>query len=177
MKKILFAAAILLGIGLDQLSKVLVFRSIPMGDTSPVWPNILHFTPSENPGVAFSWFGDSPMIVICISIIAVPILIWWVWQGWKLAPKALLVSQALLLIGAFGNLVDRILPPHRVRDFLDFRPEIPFVGHWAIFNIADVCICVGAGLLLISEFFLVKGDQKQEAVEIQGEAQGSGNEA
>ncbi len=177
MKMIIFTGAILLGIGIDQLAKVLVFRSIPMGTTSPVWPDILHFTPSENPGVAFSWFGDSPMAVLCISLIAVPILIWWVWQGWKMASKALLASQVLLMIGAFGNLIDRILPPHRVRDFLDFRPEIPLVGHWAIFNVADVCICLGAGLLLISELFLVRGDQKKETVDVQPEALGSRNKA
>jgi signal peptidase II len=53
------------------------------------------------------------------------------------------IGMGLILAGALGNLVDRILPPHTVRDFIDF----PF---WPTFNPADVFLCVGVGLLALS---------------------------
>ena len=60
-------------------------------------------------------------------------------------------ALALILIGAVGNLIDRVALGY-VRDFIDFRPELPIVGHWAVFNVADMCICAGVGLYLIGEW-------------------------
>lgn len=149
----IFMSLIAVGVAIDQATKFIVFGSLQLGTSWPLMKDVMHITPSLNPGVAFSMLRDYPGVVIAISLIAVPLIAWWVWHGWSTATSWLLSAQVLLLIGAVGNLIDRLLPPHHVRDFLDFRPELPLVGHWAVFNVADACICVGVGIYVITEFF------------------------
>ena len=66
-------------------------------------------------------------------------------------PGNILAALGLLLIGATGNLADRICFGH-VRDFIDFVPPLPLVGHWPVFNLADICITTGVALYLLGEF-------------------------
>ena len=65
----------------------------------------------------------------------------------------MIVALGLLLVGAIGNLIDRLVYQF-VRDFIQFVPPVPIVGHWAVFNVADMCITVGVFLFLIGEIFL-----------------------
>ncbi|NPA72946.1 MAG: signal peptidase II, partial [Gammaproteobacteria bacterium] len=79
-------------------------------------------------------------------------------------PKQLSIevwSINLVLGGAIGNVIDRFLEG-RVTDFIDF-----YVGtwHYATFNIADIAITVGAGLLIFSELWLKPRAEKQQAVD------------
>jgi signal peptidase II len=147
-----FALLVAFGIFLDQLSKILIFQYVPEHQSLPILSGIIHLTPVFNTGVAFSMFQNYPMVVLAISGIAVPLLVWWYARGWDQAPAMLLWGQGLLLVGAIGNLIDRLWIG-QVRDFIDFQPQIPLIGHWAVFNFADACICVGVGLFLCAELF------------------------
>ncbi|MEZ5393639.1 MAG: signal peptidase II [Bryobacterales bacterium] len=104
---------------------------------------------TRNNGIAFSNLNDaSPMvrewllpIFSGVAVLAIFVLFWRQSQG----AARLRWALALILSGAVGNLYDRLMYGYVV-DFLDF-----YVGswHWPAFNVADCCITVGAGLLLL----------------------------
>ncbi|MCK6472549.1 MAG: signal peptidase II [Planctomycetes bacterium] len=150
-RPVAFTLMVCLGIAADQLTKFWVFAAIPEGSTLPLAPNLLHATPHLNTGAAFSLFGGAPWVVLVFSLVAVPVLACWYALTWKKAPAALLWCQGLLLSGAAGNMIDRLALGH-VRDFMDFRPDLPLIGHWAVFNAADVFITCGVILFVIAEF-------------------------
>ena len=68
---------------------------------------------------------------------------------WRHAKRTLFAfSMSLVISGALGNLWDRLVYGF-VTDFLDFHA---FGYHWPAFNVADICICIGAALLVFDEF-------------------------
>lgn len=150
-RPIVFALCVALGVTADLLSKWLVFARLAMGAAYPLWPGVLHIAPAQNRGVAFSLLKDHPPIIYLVSFVAIFVLIAIFWRVRERARTLLLAALGLLLIGAIGNLVDRLCFGH-VRDFIDFVPPLPLIGHWAVFNVADMCITMGVGLYLISEF-------------------------
>ncbi|PLA75425.1 signal peptidase II [Hydrogenovibrio sp. SC-1] len=143
----------------DQLTKYWVNQSLVLGEPVSIMP-FLNFTLVYNYGAAFSFLADMGG-----------------WQRWFFSGLALLVGGGLLLwlaklpkvwsvevvginlilSGAVGNLIDRIIAG-RVTDFIDF-----YIGSWhyATFNVADIAISLGALLLLVSEFWLKPRQQKQ----------------
>jgi signal peptidase II len=151
-----FAVAAGTGVALDQLSKFLVFHLV--SSSWPLWPEVLHLKPAENPGAAFSLFSSAPWLVLLLTAIAVPLLGWWYARVRNTARGAFLWALALLCAGAAGNLVDRLFLG-KVRDFIDFVPPLPLIGHWATFNFADLFICVGVGLYLLAEWLPARGKE------------------
>ncbi len=146
-----FAIFVAAGIALDLISKELVFQR---AGTGPVLlPGVLQITRAKNTGVAFSWLKDSPQAVFAIAAVLIGVMLWIYARSWRTAPGMLIFALGLLLIGALGNLVDRLALGY-VRDFIDFIPELPLIGRWAVFNVADICICIGVGMYLLSELFL-----------------------
>lgn len=130
---------------LDQLTKVLVLRLIAEDESVPVIPGFFYLIRTYNTGAAFSmgqnnnWF-----FLILASVVLVVLVVLW-FRG-KFEQRLTRIAIALLLSGIAGNLTDRILHGH-VIDFLDVI--LPWYGHWPAFNVADSCICVAAGLLMI----------------------------
>lgn len=133
-----------LGIGIlvfiiDQLVKHLVVSTMHLGQSLPVIKGIFHITYVLNPGAAFGmlehqrWF----FIVVALSAVLLGVAFYK-----KLQQESFLMRSGagLLLGGAVGNLADRI-QSGLVVDFLDFRI-------WPVFNIADIAICAGAGILI-----------------------------
>lgn len=154
---------------IDQITKWTAESSLTLlsegGESYPVLP-FLNFTLAYNYGAAFSFLGDaggwqrwffSALAVLFSGII----LVWMT----KLKPseKWTAISLALLLGGAIGNLIDRVLQG-RVIDFIDVFSswDVPFLSKWpdgfyhfATFNVADIAINIGAVILLIGSFFLM----------------------
>lgn len=159
-----FILLVLLGIGFDLLTKWLAFRALSPKDLYVIIPDVLVFVHAENHGVAFSMFADKPWFILTVTSAAVVFLAWLYSQLKDKAHGLVLVAINLLLIGATGNLIDRVFLGY-VRDFIDFVPQIPVIGHWAVFNVADVCITVGVILYAIAELFLQQppDSQPQEA--------------
>lgn len=153
----IFILLVLLGIALDQGSKIYVFDLLsglpPQHPSVPLIDGILHLKLAKNEGVAFSMLKGLPSVILIISFAAISAIVWIYVKSWRTARAPLIVALGLLLVGAIGNLIDRVALGH-VRDFLDFVPHVPFVGAWAIFNVADICITVGVILYLICEMFL-----------------------
>lgn len=147
-----FAMLVLLGVVLDQLTKFLLFWMVPEGRSVPVIEGVFHFTHAQNTGVAFSMLSGKTAVILGVTGLAIPIMAWWYAVSWKTGHPALLAGQGLLISGALGNLIDRVLFSY-VRDFFDFVPPLPLIGKWAVFNVADIFICAGVALFLYAELF------------------------
>ncbi|HTP88298.1 MAG TPA: signal peptidase II [Bryobacteraceae bacterium] len=136
-------------IAIDRLTKWLVETYVSAMDTYRIIPGFFDIVHSENRGVAFGLFNDSSnewqtTALILFSLGAVIFVSAMLWRPERL-DRTSFWGLALILGGAAGNLLDRILFG-RVTDFLDF-----YYGtyHWHTFNIADSVIVVGSVLLLI----------------------------
>ena len=133
----------------DQLTKILTLRFIPYQESIPVIPGFFNLTHLHNTGAAFSMLHDNNLFFILLSgavFIALIVL--------RRHFTGLLMQWGwiLLLSGIIGNVTDRIRLGHVV-DFIDFQ----FGGyHWPAFNVADSCICIAAGLFVISGFVTPK---------------------
>ena len=135
--------------GLDRWTKVAVAETFPLHSSHPVIPGFFDLVHARNTGIAFSMLNDaSPLIrewllpiFSAVAVIAIFVIFWKQSAGVSRVRWAL----ALVLTGAIGNLYDRLAYGYVV-DFLDF-----YVGswHWPAFNVADTCITIGAGLLIL----------------------------
>lgn len=143
---------------LDQFTKWMAESSlVDPGNSFVVLPH-LDFTLSYNPGAAFSflggqdgwqrWFFAALAVIVCVFIVN------WLHRLKKQQVWAA-ISLALVLGGAIGNLIDRLLYG-KVIDFVSVYFDIPFVMenyHFAIFNVADMAITGGAILLVFLSLF------------------------
>ncbi|HEY3319377.1 MAG TPA: signal peptidase II [Planctomycetota bacterium] len=152
-----FVPLVLVGIAIDLFTKWAAFHGLEQDYR--LWPGVLHFTPAQNTGGAFSLLTGHSALILGTTLIITSVLAWIYYRSWRSASALLLWAIGLVLVGAIGNLLDRLAYGY-VRDFIDFVPRIPLVGHWAIFNVADICVCVGVGLYLISELWLARRDAK-----------------
>jgi signal peptidase II len=135
---------------LDQVSKWWVLSWLSLYETVAIMP-YFNLTMAHNYGAAFSFLAQAGgwqrwFFIGLAVIISVVLLVWLA----KLKPTAKLeaISLSLILGGAIGNVIDRIMYGY-VIDFLDV-----YVGtsHWPAFNIADSAICIGAILLILDSF-------------------------
>jgi len=135
--------------GLDRLSKWIIETRVSAFDVHTVIPGFFDIVHSQNRGVAFGLMNDShsawhTMVLIVFSAAALVLIAGLLWRTSRLDRWGE-TGLALVLGGAAGNLFDRIVWG-RVTDFLEF-----YIGelHWPTFNLADSCIVIGSGLLLL----------------------------
>ena len=132
-------------VGLDQLSKYLVVANMELHESVDIIPGVLRFTYIQNDGAAFGSMDDKRWIFMVLSTVAIiGILVYLFWK--KPQNKLLLSSLILITGGGIGNMIDRIALGY-VIDFIDFC-AFPKIWMW-VFNIADSCVCIGAGLLAL----------------------------
>lgn len=134
---------------LDRLTKDAIIENLSYGMFVYVTSffNLCHV---RNTGAAFSFLGEAGgwQILVFAGLAAVVSAVC-VWLIWRNARRTLFsASLALIVSGAVGNLWDRLVYGY-VTDFLDFHA---FGWHWPSFNVADICICGGAVLLMFDEF-------------------------
>lgn len=136
---------------LDRWSKSIVLGQFAPGESRLVVPRLLWFTFVENTHGAFGMFGNSPILLIGLAVL---VLAMFAWAFRDAVKRSNLVRVAFGMIagGAVGNVIDR-LQHHWVVDFIDFKTIWPNV-----FNVADACITVGVGLLIIAS--LVRNEAK-----------------
>ncbi|MEN0001615.1 MAG: signal peptidase II [Pseudomonadota bacterium] len=137
-------AALVVG---DQLIKWLVETYMAFQQPIQLLPFFSLYR-THNFGIAFSMFsGQSPLMLIIVAL-AVTGFVSWLWAT---SPKDHWIAHAgfaLIIGGAIGNLIDRIRLGYVVDYFLFHLPNWSF----AVFNLADTAITVGAGLVLLNEF-------------------------
>ncbi len=136
----------------DQLTKWAIVEWVDLYDKVPL-NSFINLTHQKNPGAAFSFLADAGgwqrwFFVALASGVSAVISVW-LWRIRKDGQTVLSAGLALVLGGAIGNLIDRILLGH-VTDFIQV-----WFGSWAFpsFNVADAGISVGAALLIIDALF------------------------
>ncbi len=126
---------------LDQITKYLVTRYINHFDVIEIFP-FLHMVSVRNTGAAFGMFRNlGSGFFIGISVLAIIFLIWLL-----ITSKYNYFGLSLVLGGATGNLLDRVLYGHVV-DFIDFS-----IGrfHWPAFNVADSALTIGIMIIFLT---------------------------
>ena len=136
----------------DQVTKWAIVEWVALYDKVPI-NSFINLTHQKNSGAAFSFLADAGgwqrwFFVALASAVSVVIAVW-LWRIRNAGQTVLSAGLALVLGGAIGNLVDRILLGH-VTDFIQV-----WFGNWAFpsFNVADAGISVGAALLIMDALF------------------------
>lgn len=127
---------------MDRLSKIFFMNLLDLNESLVVIKNVLYFTLVHNTGIAFGLFRDCGIIFVIIPLILTGLLIYnvYYYRHSDELSRTYIVAFSLILGGAIGNLIDRIMLGYVV-DFIDLR-------FWPVFNIADSAITIGAAVIL-----------------------------
>jgi signal peptidase II len=147
-KSAIFLPLLVVGLALDQATKLLVMDHLPLGGQVPLIPGLLNLVHIHNKGAAFGllsgWSAEFAWLFFVITtVLVLAVLGYLLWRlpadHW---PAAL--GYSLILTGALGNLIDRI----RLGEVVDFIDVYWGRYHWPAFNVADSLVCVGAAVLV-----------------------------
>lgn len=129
----------------DQALKVWAEQALKLGASVVVIPGFFSMTRVHNTGVAFGLAQGNNLLT---GLLAAGILMGaaWMARSWDWNRRFVQVVTAMVAAGAVGNLIDRVRLGY-VLDFFDFHHR---GWSWPAFNIADACISVGVGLLVLS---------------------------
>ncbi|MFQ6761380.1 signal peptidase II [Limosilactobacillus reuteri] len=125
----------------DQLLKSWVASSIVLGGSKQLIPGIIELTNLRNSGAAWSIFEGQQTFFTIITIVAIIIIGYFIWQYRKNIP--MLIGLSLIMAGTIGNFIDRLRQGYVVDMF-----ETTFIN-FPIFNIADMCLTIGVIWLII----------------------------
>lgn len=150
--KSVFWVVALLGTLLDLASKALVFRLVrEHGGHIPVIEGFFYLAVAENPGGVFGLFADYGGVLMLVRAVALFIIVWFLLRTDR-DHRLCIWAFGCLFAGALGNLYDNLFNHGRVRDWLQFFLLPPGRWEFPTFNVADILINVGVGLLLLHEF-------------------------
>lgn len=133
----LAAAAVLVG---DQYTKHIVAATFAPHESRIAVPHALWWTYVQNRSGAFGLFGTQSWLLIVMALIVLGIF-WYAFGDLARRSPLVRVAFGAILGGAISNIVDRLRLEYVV-DFIDLH-------WWPVFNVADSCISVGVGLLVI----------------------------
>jgi signal peptidase II len=152
MKLVLYYLIVAFIAILDQVVKVIIINQVDLFQTISVIPGLFEITHIHNDGAAYNMFSQTPLLLIVLPALVMLAGLVYLGLTYKKKDTLLLFAIAMVIGGGLGNLIDRILKGYVV-DYLNIQ-IIP------IFNVADICICIGCGLLFIYLIFI---DGKQHA--------------
>lgn len=147
---------------LDRLTKLYIQSTLGPFDTIPVIPDVFNIVHVENPGAAFGLLADAPrewrgLLLLIASGLVMVVIGFLLFRPKPGAETPMMrAGLAIVLGGALGNMWDRLFRG-TVTDFLQV-----FIGSWEFpsFNVADIAINVGAGLLLLDMWLTRKGARR-----------------
>ena len=147
------------GVALDLLTKQAVLARLLPHDPVAVAPSV-NLTLGFNAGIAFGLApAESPMataLLLLVQIGLVAMLAWFLTRAPNMEGR---VAFGLLIAGALGNMLDRV-PDGLVTDFIDLYWRN---WRWPAFNVADILICLGVALLILSPRAQAMSDSKRSA--------------
>ncbi|WP_100011030.1 signal peptidase II [Lentibacillus sediminis] len=135
-------------IAIDQLTKWIVVRTMEIGERIPVFENFFYLTSHRNSGAAWGILEGQMMFFYIITVIFVIGAVYYM-EKYAREDKLLAISLGLVLGGAIGNFIDRLLH-QEVVDFFDFYL---FGYNFPIFNVADSALTIGVILVIIATIF------------------------
>ncbi len=143
---VVYVVSILALVAIDQIIKQWALAVLAPVGSMAVLPGILEWRFTLNTGMAFSLFSGEQtflIVVTSIALVVVAYLLFFKMKGKILEP----IAFVCIIGGGIGNLIDRIATGEVV-DYIN----VLFMD-FAIFNFADICVCVGAGLFILATLF------------------------
>ncbi|ERJ13830.1 signal peptidase II [Haloplasma contractile] len=135
---------------LDQVTKFVIVHNMHLGQDIPVIGDFFSITSHRNRGAAWGMMEGRMDIFIPITILVLLVLSYMLKKDGDITNKPLFTWGILLMIsGAIGNFIDRIWR-EEVVDFLDFYI---FNYNFPVFNVADMCLTIGVGFLIVYILF------------------------
>jgi signal peptidase II len=140
-------------VAFDQLTKWMILKWVPLYDKIPV-NSFINITHQRNTGAAFSFLADADgwqrWFFISLAAIVSAYIVYWIWRIRAQGQFVLSAGLALVLGGAIGNVIDRIV----LGSVVDFIQVLIAGWPFPSFNVADSAITVGAAFLIIDALFL-----------------------
>lgn len=138
---------------LDQITKILVIRALPLHDYIPVINNFFNLVHVRNRGMAFGLMNRSGSVftfyaLLFATIVAIALLLIW-FTKLKQDDHRLTIGFSLIIGGALGNLIDRV----RLGEVIDFLDVYIGPFHWPAFNVADSAITIGTFWVALNLLF------------------------
>ncbi|MBE9102106.1 signal peptidase II [Vacuolonema iberomarrocanum] len=161
LRNLLFWTVALLGIVIDQYTKLLTVRNFELGESLPLWEGVFHLTYVVNEGAAFGVLEGRTALLRSLSLLASLGLI--IFAMVSRLTRWEQVGFGLILAGALGNGIDRFLNDGSVVDFFHF-----ILINFPVFNFADIFINIGLITILVYMF-------RQTAPTKNGSGNGNGN--
>ncbi len=153
---IALGVAVLL-IGADQLIKYWAMTNLVEVGTIPLIGGVFHLTYVENRGAAFGMLQGQKWLLVGVASLVLLGAVVFLLSG-RVKNRVLMWAIALIIAGGVGNLIDRTVRGFVV-DYLDFR-----LINFYVFNLADACVCIGVGLVLLYLLVLEPREQKRKAL-------------
>ena len=145
----IYILIIIAGIVLDRITKIYAVKQFI---SNPHSGSLINLTYLENRGAAFGILQDKRILFVILTIAIVLYLLYYFITNLKSNPLVLNIAFSLIISGALGNFYDRLFQGYVV-DFIEFA----FVD-FPVFNIADILVTVGCGLLII--YILFHGEKR-----------------
>ena len=140
----------------DQAIKALVVATMGLGEAIEILP-VLALYHARNTGIAFSMFSGLSDVSLSLIAGVVLIVVLYLWYKTPADRRLTHFGLAVIVGGAIGNLIDRVRLGYVV-DYVYFHtPSWDF----AVFNLADACITVGAIIILVDEFILAPREARR----------------
>lgn len=145
---------IIIGFLLDRITKLWALDSLKNTSSKTVIKGFFDLTYVENKGAAWGIFIGKTMFLIAFTVIILSGVVFYLIK-YRPKNKFVRVALSLIIAGALGNIVDRVIYKYVV-DFISFHYKD--VYSYPVFNIADMCVVIGTFLLLIC---ILKDDKKK----------------
>ena len=172
---LIWLAVIIVTVFLDQLTKYLTVLHLKPIDTLPIIEDVLHLTYVENTGAAFGMMKDARWVFMVTSTAAIIGILGYmirrVYIKKEKMPWMEALSLSLIVGGGIGNMIDRTMLGYVV-DMIDCR----FIN-FAVFNVADSFVCIGAGLMILYLIILTVREYKAEKAAKSAFAEGEDTES
>ena len=157
---LIWLAVIIVTVFLDQLTKYLTVLHLKPIDTLPIIEDVFHFTYVENTGAAFGMMKDARWVFMITSTVAIVGILVYMFRRTYVKKEKMpwmeALSLSLIVGGGIGNMIDRTVLGYVV-DMIDCR----FIN-FAVFNVADSFVCIGAGLMILYLFMEMGKEIKAE---------------
>ncbi len=153
---IILISTICASVIIDQITKAIVTSNMEVGETIPVIEDVFHFTYVRNEGAAFGMLAEHRWVFMSLSVIAIAAIGIYLFKFCKetLFTK---IGLALVVGGGIGNMIDRLTLKYVV-DMIDCR----FIDFY-VFNFADSCVCVGAGMVILGFLLSIIKEHKEKS--------------
>lgn len=148
----------LIVIGIDQLTKWFVIQKMELYESIPVIDNFFYITSHRNAGAAWGILQGQMMFFYIITTVVIIGLVYYM-EKYARDNKLTAISLSLLLGGAIGNFIDRLLR----QEVVDFLDVMIFTYDFPIFNVADSSLVIGVILIFIAMIMEEKNKGKIEA--------------